>query len=204
MAKSFFFELNKKINKDIEMVKRSAAKALNATALKARNAVAKEEEKTLKFKSKRFKKSIYIQKASKDKLEAVLKWPDQASEVNHEGKTYLMIPLKKGLKNIGYSGNQIKRGLAIELLKYAHSNPKRTQRRVENPQAFMKITIPRTGQLAITARKKENRKEMNWLYAGREGKEPDYEEITQKIKDKYLEKDFMRIFNKEMEKQEKR
>ena len=204
MGKSLFFEqLNKKIHKDIEMVTRSAAKALNATALKARNAVAKEEEKILQFKSKKFKKSIHIQKATKDKLEAVITWPDKASEVNHNGKTYLMIPLKKGLKNIGYSENQITRGLAVDLLKYAHENPKRRQRRVENPHAFFNITIPRTGQQTIAARKKENRKEMNWLYAGREGKEPDYESITQKIKDKHLEKDFTRIFNKELEKQEK-
>lgn len=203
MGKSFFFELNKKITKDIETITKSAAKALNATALKARNAVAKEEEKILKFKSKKFKKEIHIQKATKDNLKAVITWPDKASEVNDNGTTYLMIPSKKGLKDAGFSENQIKRGFAVELLKYAHENPKRRKRRVEDPHAFFKITIPRTGQKAIAARKKENRKEMNWLYTGREGKEPDYEKIAEKIKDKHLLNDFNRIFTKELEKQQR-
>lgn len=204
MAKTITFdqfnkELLKIVQKEYDNVKRAAAKALNSSARKARTEIAKAEQKTLAFKSKKFKKSIKIEKASKDNLQAVLKIPNTASEVEKDGKTYLMIPSKKGLGNIGYSKEQIKKNLATDLLKYANEHPFKTVRHTTTPHPFFKppnFKVGKTGQVLIAARNKDKRKDMDWLYAGREGKEPDFDKIVNDTVNKNLEKDFTRELNK--------
>ena len=50
--------------------------------------------------------------------------------------------------------------------------------------------------MLIAARNKDKRKDMDWLYAGREGKEPDFDKIVNDTVNKNLEKDFTRELNK--------
>lgn len=199
MAKSIFFkELEKKINKDIDMVKKAAAKALNSSARKARTAVAKQEAKVLQFKSKKFKKAIQITRATKDNLEAVISFPDTASEPMKDGKKYLMIPLKKGLKDFGQT--EIKRDLAIPLLKYANENPHRKKKRVAEPHAFFKLQSGKTGQELIAVRQKNDREKMHWLFAGRKGEDCDFAATVDKVANANLKKDFDRELAKMIEK----
>lgn len=192
-------ELEKMIKKDVDNVKRAAAKALNLSARKARTEIAKAEQRQLGFKSKNFKKHIKIEKASKNNLCATLNIPNSASEVTKDGKTFLMIPSKKGLGNIGYSKDQIKKNLASDLLKYADEHPFKTAGHTTTPQPFFKppnFKSSKTGQVLIASRNKEKRKDMDWLYVGREGKEPDFDKIASDAMNKNLEKDFERELNK--------
>lgn len=193
-------ELEKQLKKDVDNVKKAAAKALNASARKARTAIAKQEAKTLGFKTKRFAKSIKINKAQKNNLNAGLVIPNNASEVQKDGKNYLMIPIKGYLKKIGYPKDQITRGMANHLLTYANANPRRTKKIVENPHPFFKIFSDKTKQWFIAARQQENRKKMNWLYVGKEGKEPDFLGTIKKVVNENLEKDFERELKKAIDK----
>ena len=194
--KDFAKVLDKEIKSQVKDVQKAAAKALNASARKARTAVANQESKTLQFKSKRFKNAIKIQKATRDNLNVTISFPNTASEVERDGKEHLMIPLKSGLKKIGYSKDNIVKGLAPTLLKYANSHPMKTAKRVSNPNAFFKLKSSKTGQDLIAARDKNDRKKMNWLFAGRPGKEPDFLGTVQKTVDKNLNKDFERELKK--------
>lgn len=197
--KDFAKVLDKEINNQVKDVQKAAAKALNSSARKARTAVAKLEAKTLGFKTKRFAKAIEIKKATKDDLNATVSFPNNASEVQNNGKTYLMIPIKGNLKKIGYGEDDIKRGMANDLLKYAHEHPKRTKKKVEKPQPFFKLKNDKN-QFFISARKEDNRKKMNWFYVGKEGHEPDFVGIVQKTVNENLEKDFERELKKAIDK----
>lgn len=188
--------LEKELNKDINAIKTAAMRALNASARKSRTAVARQEAKTLKFKSKRFAKSIKIKKATKDNLCATVSFPDDASEPVREGKTYLMIPLKSGLKKIGIGKSEIEKNMAQPMLKYSESHPRKSKSKVSDPHAFFKLKSKKTGQEMIAVRNQENRKNMNWLFAGCEGKNPDFAKTVKETMDKNLEKDFERELKK--------
>lgn len=190
----------KEIKKDVSS---AAARALNSSARKSRTAVANLEAKTLGFKSKRFKKAIHVEKATRDNLEAKVIFPDEASEVSHDGKTFLMIPIKGYLKKVGIPKASIKKGMANDLLQYSRKNPKKKKGRVKDPQAFFPVYSAKTDQYFITARQKENRKKQNWLYVGRVGKNPDFEAIVNKTVSEHLEEDFERELKKIMEKKNK-
>lgn len=187
--------LEKELEKEVNDVKKAAVKALNSSARKARTAVARLEAKTLGFKSKKFAKKIEIKKATANDLNATVSFPNNASEVNKDGKTYLMIPIKGYLKRIGYDADSITRGLANTLLTYANAHPKKTQKSVSKPSPFFKLMNSKK-QFFISARKEDERKKMNWFYVGKEGKEPDFEGIVKKTADENLEKDFERELKK--------
>lgn len=190
-------ELLKVTNKEIDNVKKAMAKAANSTARKIRTEIVKQEKKILKFKNpKRFKNAIKITKATKDNPTAQIKIPDNANEIHQNGKTYLMIPAKSYLKKIGIAPENITKNTAASLLHYAGTHPFKTRRHTTEPKAFFKLESSKTGQKLISARKKESRNKMNWFFAGREGKDLDFEKIIKDVADKNLEKDFERELNK--------
>ena len=192
--------LDKQVQKDIKAIKTAAMRALNKAAQKSRTAVANQESKTLKYKSKSFKRAIKIKKATRENLESTISFPDNASEPVRDGKTYLMIPIKGGLKKNGYSKDSITKNMAQSLLKYSEANPKKTTGHTNDPKAFFKLKSSKTGQEMIAARNANDRSKMNWLFAGREGKNPDFMKTVKDTMDKNLEKDFERELKKEASK----
>lgn len=189
--------LEKELQKDVKAIKTAAMRAINSSARKSRTAVAKQEAKTLHWKSKAFVKSIKIEKATRENLMATVKFPDNASEVDKKGQTYLMVPVKSGLKKIGIGKSEIEKDMARPMLKYAESHPLKTSKNVSNPHAFFKLTSKKTGQEMIAVRNTDDRSKMNWLFAGRKGKNPDFVGTVKKTMDKHLEKDFERELAKQ-------
>lgn len=186
-------ELLKVIKKDVDAVNRAAARAANLSARKARTEIARQAKKLTEIKDqKKYKKSIKIQKATKDNPIATMEIPDKGSEIRHNGKNYLMIPSKKGITDYGLNYDNLTKQTGATLLKYSEKFPKKTTAHTNSPKPFLNIKVARTGQMAIAVRKKDERKKMNWLYLGKEGKNPDYIQIINDTTDKNLEKDFER------------
>lgn len=195
--KYFAKTLEKQLKKDIDSVKRAAARAANLSARKARTEIARQAKKLTQIEDqKKYKKSIKIEKATKNNPIAIMSIPDKGSEIEHNGKTFLMIPSKKGISDYGLNYEKLTKQTGSNLLKYSHKFPKKTKAHTNSPKPFLNIKVARTGQMAIAARKKDNRKKMNWLYLGKEGKNPDYMQIIKDVSKKNLEKDF----NRELEK----
>lgn len=193
-------ELEKEIKKENKKIIYAAIRSLNETAFLARKNLMTEYHKAFNVRNKSLPKKVSVKKATKKEMIAEVGFPFDWMYINTKGgtkrpeaKKNLSIPIEYGVAGSRLASGKIKTAFKpVNLLKYADTHKKKRKGKVATPHA-VKIKTQK-GKELIARRRKENRKEMEWLYVqtptAEVKKKWDFEGIVRQTVEKNLVREF--------------